>query len=202
MKNNDKQRLQIIKDFVEGRLGIKEFEVIFKADKQMQAMLSNYHCKILENQCNVSTFDYINTKSWKGAIIQDRVHYVFDWYLFDNFKYKSEYYDYYLKRAQAFESVYPDWLPDEEVERIQENVEDKLPDDMSDTQKKKIIRQTIKESYKYEKRPPRFEQEGVWPLDKEGKPLVFRSQKSDGDLTTYTFYDPKEDKEVEAHELA
>ncbi len=200
-KKTKQEKLNLIKDFVEGRLGIKEFEVIFKSNAEIQSLLKDFHIEYVEDKKQGSTCEYLINKRWAGAITQSLVQDVFHWYLV-NEGYKPKYYDYYVRRAQAFSSVYPDWLPDVGSEYIQEHVEDQLPDDMSDTQKKKIIREKIKELFKYENKRPHFEQEGVWPMDKEGKPLIFRSQKSEGDLTTYTFYDPKEDKEVEAHELS
>ncbi len=200
-KKTKQEKLNIMKDFVEGRLGIKEFEVIFKSDKEMQDIIKDFHVSYIENKGKGDTFHYLLNTKWMGAISIANIHNIFHFY-FGKIGVRVKYFDYYDKKAQAFESVYPDWLPDVASDYIEEHVEDQLPDDMSDTQKKKIIREKIKELFKYENKRPEFEQEGVWPLDKDGLPLVFRSQKSDGDLTTYTFYDPKEDKEVEAHELA
>ena len=84
---------------------------------------------------------------------------------------------------------------------VDEEIIDKAPEELNEKDKKKWIKQRIKETFKYEKKPPEFAQEGVWPQDEDGNFLVFRKQKQKGELVTYTFVNPKTKEEVEFQEL-
>lgn len=51
------------------------------------------------------------------------------------------------------------------------------------------------ELFRYEKIPPQWVQCPEWPII-NGCPLFFKSQKEDGELVQYIFYDPRTSKEV------
>ncbi len=107
----------------------------------------------------------------------------------------------YYQKAVEFADFIPDWLSDDAMEYVDENIIAKVPNDLSDKEKKKWIRKQIKETFKYEKRPPEFAQSGIWPKDKDGNFLVFRKQIDDGEKTTYIFVNPNTKQEYKFEEM-
>ena len=106
----------------------------------------------------------------------------------------------YLQKARLYGDVVPDWLSDDAMTYVKEEIIQKAPKELSEAQRKKWIKNKIKETFKYEKRPPEFAQEGIWPQDEEGNYLIFVKQKENGDKVTYKFKNPKTKEEVEVFE--
>ena len=196
-----KETLKIIKDFVEGKLPINTFKDICKTNHDFRENIKEYrHLSIGEKYDNkiINMVDYYNWNSYNN---QFKIQFVFVRLLISekitNFKYSTIYED----KAREFADLIPDWLSDDAMTYVDEEIIDKVPEELNEKDKKKWIKQRIKETFKYEKKPPEFAQEGVWPQDEDGNFLVFRKQKQKGELVTYTFVNPKTKEEVEFQEL-
>ena len=106
-----------------------------------------------------------------------------------------------FRSVQRYGNIYsmilktlPDYL-DPPLEFLTEKI---IPVDgtLSDTQKKKLIKERLKESFKFVEKPPKWIQNPDWPI-RDGRPLVFVGQIAINapDLfhdkgTAYLFYDP------------
>lgn len=106
-----------------------------------------------------------------------------------------------FQAAKRFRNAYslilqslPDYL-DPPLEFIIENIIP-LETDLTDSQKKKLIRERLKENFKYTSKPPKWLQNPEWPI-RAGKPLIFVGQITldasalfhDNGMA-YVFYDP------------
>lgn len=195
------EALNIIKDFVEGKIDIKKFEDICKHNQEFRAVIKGYDqdLRVGEKYDN-EIVNMIDGCDWDDIFQQNKIHLIFLYYLVVNnikgFK-KTEI---YLQKARLYGDVVPDWLSDDAMTYVKEEIIQKAPKELSEAQRKKWIKNKIKETFKYEKRPPEFAQEGIWPQDEEGNYLIFVKQKENGDKVTYKFKNPKTKEEVEVFE--
>ena len=197
----EKQMLEIVKKFVEGELEITEFEVICKTNDEFRSKISFYEHPHFEKYGN-SILSYVDSINWKHPTFQMQLSYVFCWILVEkNIDFNAT--EYYIEKAQEYFSVIPDWLCDNAMEWVEENIMNKAPTSLSKTARNKWIKEEIKKAFPYEKRPPSWVQGTEdWPQDKDGNFLTFKKQKDDGEKTTYTFVDKKTNEEVEIFELS
>ena len=189
----------VIKQFIEGKLPIEEFEKYAKNDGDFRALIEPENWKGFGDYPNYLEFvDHENWSSVKGQ-----------YHIFSRFRMFIVPYDhdktvvptmYYIKRFQELGDIYPDWLSDDASEWVDKNIVDKVPENLNEAQQKKWIKQKIKETFKYVKKPPEWAQSGEWPQDEDGNFLTFVKQSEDGDLVTYTFRNDKTKEEVEMEE--
>ena len=72
------------------------------------------------------------------------------------------------------------------------------PEELNKTEKKKWIKNRIKQDFKYDKSPPRWVQDPEWPII-DGVPLVFKKQSKmtlEDERVFYTFYHPETKEET------
>ena len=196
-----KEALEIIKKFVEGNLPIQQFKDICKSDSSIRVFIKDYKDMNIGEKFDYDILKMIDNCNWNNSDQQFKIQIVFaDFLVHENIKNfvrtKS-----YFEKACLYADIVPDWLSDDAMEYVDENIIDKVPNDLSDKEKQKWIKKQIKETFKYEKRPPEFAQSGIWPQDEEGNFLVFRKQKEKGDLVTYIFVNPKTKQEIECEEI-
>ena len=70
---------------------------------------------------------------------------------------------------------------------------DSSPSELNKSEKKKWIKNKIKQDFKYDKVPPRWIQEPEWPIV-DGVPLIFKKQSKmtlEDERVYYTFYHPQ-----------
>jgi len=84
-----------------------------------------------------------------------------------------------------------------DCERFTQKLIDELPA-VSLTEKKKLMKERMKELFKYDKKPPNWIQSAEWPI-KNDKPMTFREQKKTQDGYLYYFYDENEEEVVEQY---
>ena len=195
-----KEALEIIKKFVEGDLPIQQFKDICKSDSSIREFIKDYKDMNIGEKFHYDMLDMIDNCNWNNSDQQFKIQIVFaDFLVHENIKNfvrtKS-----YFEKACLYADIVPDWLSDDAMEYVDENIIDKVPNNLSDKEKKKWIRKQIKETFKYEKRPPEFAQSGNWPQDEEGNFLVFRKQVENGERVTYIFVNPKTKQEYEFYE--
>ena len=197
----EKEMLEIVKKFVEGELSIREFEAICKTNYEFRDKISYFKDPEFEKYKN-SILCYIDSVNWKNPGQQANLIYVFSWILADKgIKYNRT--QYYFDKEQEYYSVIPDWLCDNAMEWVEENIINKAPTSLSKTARNKWIKEKIKKVFPYEKRPPSWVQGTEdWPQDKDGNFLTFKKQKDDGEKTTYTFVNKRTNEEVEIFEFS
>lgn len=195
------EALKIIKQFVEGKLDINSFKNICIFNQEFREQIKDCQNMNIGKEYNYEILKMLDHINWKNFSQQNKIHLIFLFYLVDNNIKDFKETEMYLEKARYYSDLIPDWLSDDAMTYVDEEIIEKVPENFSEKDKKKWIKQQIKETFKYEKRPPEFAQEGVWPQDEDGKFLVFRNQKQKGDLVTYTFVNPKTKQEIECQEM-
>ncbi len=183
---NEKEILNTIKKFVEGDLDIMSFEKICKENADFRNYVKDYKNYFLK-QNNYNLLDFLDKTSWKNADIQLEIQIIFHNFLTKN-NIDHCYSDYYYNNSQKNVIELPSWLCDNAITYAEENIVEKAPENLNKTQRKKWIKEQIKKTFPYQKRPPSWVQgtEG-WPQDKNGKFLTFMRQFDDGEMTVYLF---------------
>ena len=195
----EKEILTVIKQFVEGELDIVKFEYICKNSKDFREYVKDIEDNILEN-LKVNMLQFLDLK-FDSVSRQYDLFSVFRWFLVDK-NIKHNYTEYYIEQARKEAEIIPDYLCDEAKEWVEENIINKVPENLNKSEKKKWIKEQIKKTFKYEKKKPIWVQgTEEWPKDKDGEFLIFRKQKEKGEEVTYTFYNPKTNEEVEIVEF-
>ena len=195
-----KELFEIIKKFVEGDMPIQQFKDFCKENLEFRNFISENNNYMVEKKYDSNLLKMVDNMNWNNYSNQFKLQLAFAKFLFDeNISMKRT--NTYYQKAVEFADFIPDWLSDDAMEYVDENIIAKVPNDLSDKEKKKWIRKQIKETFKYEKRPPEFAQSGIWPKDKDGNFLVFRKQIEDGEKVTYVFVDPTTKQEYKFEEM-
>lgn len=196
-----KEALEIIKKFVEGDLPISEFRTICTSNAEFRDNIKNCENLNIGKQYDYDILKMIDGCKWLNASQQNKIHLIFLFYLAENGIKDFHETELYLNRARELSDLVPDWLSDDAMEYVDENIINKIPNDLSDKEKKKWIRKKIKETFKFEKQPSEFAQSGIWPQDEDGNFLVFRKQIEDGEKVIYTFVNPNTKQEYTFEEM-
>ena len=184
------EALEIIKKFVEGDMPISEFRKICTSNAEFRDNIKDCGNLNIGKEYDFDVLKMIDGCKWSNVSQQNKIHLIFLFYLAENGIKDFHETNLYLDRARELSDLIPDWLSDDAMEYIDENIIEKVPEDFSEKDKKKWIKKQIKETFKYEKRPPEFAQSGIWPKDEDGNFLVFRKQVENGERVTYIFVDP------------
>lgn len=195
-----KEALEIIKKFVEGDIPIQQFKDFCKESLEFRNFISENNNYMVEKKYDSNLLKMVDNMNWNNYSNQFKLQLAFAKILFDeniNMARTNKYY----QKAVEYADIVPDWLSDDAMEYVDENIINKIPNDLLDKEKKKWIKKQIKETFKYEKRPPEFAQSGIWPQDEEGNFLVFRKQIEDGEKVTYVFVDPNTKQEYTFEEM-
>lgn len=195
------EALELIKNFVEGKLDINKFKDVCLYNQEFRQQIKDCQNMNIGKQYNYEILKMLDSANWQNFSQQNKIHLIFLFYLVDNNIRDFNETETYLQKARFYSDLIPDWLSDDAMTYVDEEIIEKAPENLSDKDKKKWIKQRIKETFRYEKKPPEFAQEGVWPRDEDGNFLVFRKQKEKGDLVTYIFVNPKTKQEIECEEI-
>ena len=195
-----KEALEIIKKFVEGDMPIQQFKDFCKENLEFRNFISENNNYMVEKKYDSNLLKMVDNMNWNNYSNQFKLQLAFAKILFDeNISMKRT--NTYYQKAVEYADIVLDWLSDDAMEYVDENIINKIPNNVSDKEKKKWIKNQIKETFKYEKRPPEFAQSGIWPQDEDGNFLVFRKQIEDGEKVTYVFVDPKTKQEYTFEEM-
>ena len=195
-----KELFDIIKKFVEGDMPIQQFKDFCKENLEFRNFISEQNNYMVEKKYDSNLLKMVDNMNWNNYSNQFKLQLAFAKILFDeniNMARTNKYY----QKAVEYADIVPDWLSDDAMEYVDENIINKIPNDLSDKEKKKWIKKQIKETFKYEKQPPEFAQSGIWPQDEDGNFLVFRKQIEDGEKVIYTFVDPNTKQEYTFEEM-
>jgi len=163
-------QLDILVGFVEGRLdgpaldaalGTEEMKLLLSVfEEPRYPALTNHYRRLHNKQDRTTLGGLVNSE----GIIED-------------FLQKAEV---TFHSAKRFDGIYrlilkavPDYL-DPPLEFLTEEIVP-LDDDLSDAQKTKLVKQRLREYFKYVDKPPKWIQSPDWPI-RDGKPLVFVGQ--------------------------
>ncbi len=195
-----KELFDIIKKFVEGDMPIQQFKDFCKENLEFRNFISEQNNYMVEKKYDSNLLKMVDNMNWNNYSNQFKLQLAFAKILFDeniNMARTNKYY----QKAVEYADIVPDWLSDDAMEYVDENIINKIPNDLSDKEKKKWIKKQIKETFKFEKQPPEFAQSGIWPQDEDGNFLVFRKQIEDGEKVIYTFVNPNTKQEYTFEEM-
>lgn len=189
------KNIQIVKDFLEEKISITEFEKKCKSDSEFRSFLRKFENYYLKDRVHYSYLYMIDTFNWNSILKKDEIYESFYWLLIEN-HIKISHASPFRDSAQKIYDLLPAWLSDDASDYVDEHFLEKIPEGMTQTQKKAWLKERIKETFKYEKRPPQWAQGGEWPRMADGRFMTFRRQKRDGELEIYTFVNPDTGEEV------
>ncbi len=192
--------INTIKGFISGSMSIGQFKKICKSDQSFRNEIKRFKDMNIGDKFDYDMLKMIDNCNWNYVDQQFKIQIIFSDFLIDKDIKGFPKTDLYYEKACLYSDLVPDWLSDDAMEYIDENIIEKVPEDFSEKEKKKWIKKQIKETFKYEKRPPEFAQSGIWPKDEDGNFLVFRKQIDDGEKVTYIFVDTKTKQECKFEE--
>lgn len=202
------KNLQIIKDFVEGNIEIKYF--VQKATSEFADFLAQIKNQFAEyvnpindyptKKFHNDIFAYLRSVNLCKAKQQYQLQIVFSDILW-MFNVDHNNTKLYVEKVWA-EDIIPEWLPDSASDWVEENLLNKVPEGLSDAQKKKWIKAEVEKRYPCEKRHPSWVQGTEdWPQDEDGNNLTFVKQREKGEQVTYTFVNQKTKENVDVIEF-
>jgi hypothetical protein len=185
--------LNIILDFVEGRLEVEEFDRALRKDTKLKTFLTDTHLDWSNTYIKTTPYEYLCTLNLKSPVGALNAHGVVS-LLLDHL---GERYTPTLVYQDFFDLILaaqPKWL-DVDPLFIKKHV---LPEagDLKGTALKKWLREKLKALFRYASKPPKWIQNPAWPL-RENTPMVFlgevklrASEFFHDDGAAYVFYDP------------
>ena len=193
--------INTIKGFISGSLSIGQFKKICKSDQSFRNEIKHFKDMNIGDKFDYDMLKMIDNCNWNYVDQQFKIQIIFSDFLIDKNIKGFPKTDLYYEKACLYSDLVPDWLSDDAMEYVDEEIISKTPIDLPEKDKKKWIKKQIKETFKYEKRPPEFAQSGIWPKDKDGNFLVFRKQIENGEKVTYIFVDPNTKQEYKFEEM-
>ena len=203
--------IQILIDYVEGKLDIKQFKCVFEDNYHLQDLLKrkidpgyeaynkydyNIYTYILQNYSfRVTNWDIVSTR----YILYLEIRRWLDWF---HISYRNN----YTKYADDYSyilAIQPSWLDITDDQGIFDKILAERPKELSKTKQIAWGKAKLKELFKYDKTYPRWVQDPEWPIV-NGKPLVFSHQskeKKDDARVYYYFYDPDTKEQTVVEQL-
>lgn len=186
--------LQVLLDFVEGRIGIHDFEQKVYNDSDLRNLLNDKTLSWHETYIKTNPFDYLinlNFNDPRDALnAQGAIEMLLNkkGISFKQTGIYSEFYNLLLESQ-------PKWLDVDSV-YLKDHI---LPDagDRTGRELKAWLKSRLIELFQYHKKPPRWVQSPAWPIDKNG-PMYFLGQLKIEECelfhdtaTAFVFLDPK-----------
>ena len=208
--------LQIMIDFAEGRMATEEFWDKYKNNSVLQDILVKDKTrpiagwkfdlkkgKFIYNKRKLSDEDsYLGVdnllKNLNIAKLYDRQE-LFRLVLcyFARRKIELKIFNKDRERYGLLVKMQPDWLSIQDEDFLLD-IYNSAPEAFSKAKKLSYCKEKINELFKYDKKPPEWEQNPEWPII-NGKPLVFSHQEmreGHGDHVFYCFYNPETKQET------
>lgn len=193
--SHDEKAIQIMKDFVEGKIDIKIFKhefdnnVILKKTLEYDPLCPQGTYYLLPNDKNVIRF--VEMQNWLRREGQLAVWGEIRRFL-SRYNYAFTPTPYYENRYNFLLDIQPNWLDILDEDFLNEKIISKAPEGLTKTKRIAWCKAHIKELFRYEKSWPRWIQSPEWPI-LNGKPLVFKKQiknRKDTERTDFVFYNP------------
>lgn len=192
MAKHDVQAIQIMKEFVEGKMPVQDFKYHFDNNPIVKKTLNTDPNRVPNIAFGYNLIPYLeklDTETISGA------YSLFE--LIKQFLNRNAYIciptDIYSQKYTFILKIQPSWLDITDENFLQEKVLSEIPEGLSETKQINWCKTKLKELFKYENKPPRWVQEAEWPIV-NGKPLVFKNQtkeKKDDERVYFHFYDPE-----------
>lgn len=172
MNQQKKAALEIMKKFVEGKVSVEDFWMVFKSDITIKEILIKDKTRPSYSYELYYAPERI-TDIYDANKLQDRaeIYKLIQQYFIRNripCSFYNNDYDYW----NFLQEIQPDWL-DIRDEEFLLNIVNSIPCYISQDKKKMWCEEKIKELFKYEKELPQWLQNPEWPIV-NGKPLVFK----------------------------
>ncbi len=193
-----KHEIEIIVDYVEGKLNICDFREEFLNNHKLKRLLENKVVIACYKNYDYNLFDYLyrqlnpQTNNWNNIYSR----YVLWFNLRTFLSYNNIPFNEYTKYDEDYAfllEIQPCWLDITDDQGIFDKIIAEVPKDLSKTKRIQWGKNKLKELFKYDKTYPRWIQDPEWPIV-DGKPLVFAHQQKagkDDERTYYCFYDPE-----------
>lgn len=199
------KELQVIIDYVEGKLDANNFRKEFNNNNKLQKLLRQkldvkygYLKQHDFNLYNLFKFGYdYKNENWDTVSIMYGLQCELKMYLMENKVHFSAYEKYKIDYDFLI-NIQPDWLDIIDDQGLFDKLLEELPKDLSKTKQIAWGKARLKELFKYDKTFPRWVQGAEWPIV-NGKPLVFSHQskeKKEDERTYYYFYDPETKEQI------
>ncbi len=193
----EEKNLNFIKEFIEGKMPVNEFKEYFFNNKSMQNLVSTENPAMVEKYGG--TLNFMLHMNWNSPIKVVELTYVLDSLLIKNgIKFQRS--EKYSKAASFYYNLLPAWIGEDAEDYVIDEIIEKAPKGLTKVELKKWVKERISETFRCEKSKPRWAQGGEWPRMPDGRFMIFRSQKKDGELVTYTFVNPDTGEEVKIEE--
>lgn len=193
-----KPEVQILIDYVEGRLDVSEFRKEFFNNPSVKQLLKSKIKIDGYKWCDFNIYDYIirqmkpSKNNWNNIYSR----YVIWSQLVEFLKYFNVSFDFcYDKYRQDYLfllDIQPSWLDITDDQGIFDKILAERPKELSKTKQIAWGKAELKKLFRYDKTYPRWVQDPEWPIV-NGKPLVFSHQskeKKDDERVNFYFYDP------------
>ena len=191
------QYLNLIKDFVEGTFSVEDFKLKFFSDRELRSLISSFEPAMTEK--DGGTLNYMLHMNWENPLKIYKMHVIMTILLMENhIKFKET--EKYSKAASFYYNLLPAWIGEDAEDYVIDEIIEKAPKGLTKAELKKWVKERISETFRCEKNKPRWAQGGEWPRMPDGRFMIFRSQKRDGELVTYTFVNPDTGEEVKVEE--
>ena len=191
---------QTIKGFVEGKVDAEAVNKLCKENLEFRNFIKDFKDNSLLKYKG-SFLYFIDNTNLRSPTNQLVMYLVFTNELLKrNITFNDT--DIFIDEAQKYCEIIPRWIPDSAADWVEENLLNKVPEGLSETQKKKWIKAEIEKRYPCEKKHPSWVQGTEdWPKDEEGNNLTFVNQKEKGEQVTYTFINPKTKETIDIVEF-
>ena len=188
---HDKEAIQIMKDFVEGKMSIEDFKYQYDNNPSIKKNFNEYPGRPLKVGIG---YDYILRMDELDIRKTGDALNLFGFFMefLEINGYSCTPTEEYSKKYTFLLKIQPSWLDMLDEDYLQQQVISKVPIELTENQKMKWCKERIKDLFRYDDRPPRWIQEAEWPIV-DGKPLVFKKQSKevkDDERVHFYFYDP------------
>ena len=144
--------IQNIKNFVEGTLSIDKFKKICITDVDFREAIKDIKDMNIGDKFDYEILKMIDNCNWNNARQQFKIQIIFSNILGRNNITDFSETDLYFNKFCLYSDLIPDWLSDDAMTYVDEEIIEKVPENFSEKDKKKWIKQQIKETFKYEKK--------------------------------------------------
>ena len=195
MLKHDNKAIQVMRDFVEGKIDIQAFKYEFEHNGILKETLKN------DPLCPQST-DYLPPDSKNIIQFLEKNNWakiggqLCVWGEIERFLVR---YNYPHKPTRGYSDRYgflldiqPRWLDISDESFLSDKIISKAPEGLTRPKRIAWCKAKIKQLFKYEKSWPRWIQSPEWPII-NGMPLIFKKQindKRDSEKVDFIFYDP------------
>ena len=194
---HDEEAIQIMKDFVEGKMPIEDFKYQYDNNPLIKANFSKYPNRPLKMDIGYEYIPYMDTLDIRKISGATDMHGLFREF-FELNNYPCVPTEKYREKYRFLLKIQPDWLDIFDEDFLEGQIVSKAPADLSEAKKIKWCKDKIKDLFRYDLRPPRWVQGAEWPIV-NGRPLVFKNQskeKKDDERVYFCFYDPDTKQET------